>query len=242
MNIKTGLKTLAFALPMAITPLKGSAQTMVKSAEKTVVGDALKLKSTYSVGAGLDPFFDHASAEPKAGLTLSAFAHNMKAEIGADMGLASQNYNLRLAYPFKFKNPNVSVDLGGYFNYQNLSRNKNVAPVYLKSEVASGDVNAYHGMTTTGFYAQANVKPIKKLELNGRVEAGQYALINDGKLAEGEVIPSDYVKDVGQTGALANFVLGAEYNVAKNAYFGADASYSTLHKSPGFNIRTKIKF
>ena len=242
MNIKTGIKTLALALPMAAAPLKSGAQNITKQTEKTAVAETVKIKGGLGTGVGLEPFFNQSSTEPKLFGHLEVFNKDMNASLKTSVGQSTQSVDARLSYPLKLKN-NLILNGGGYYKYNHISEHSGVSPIVLKQNLNESNIPLYQGYSSIGFYVEPKYAVNKKLNLSAKAEVGSYELKEKGSVSDKTHILSDnIVKNVKETGAVGNFELGAEYNINKHFSVGGNVNYSTLHQTPGFNVETKVDF
>ena len=243
MNIKTGIRTAALALPLALAPIKSSAQNISKQAKKVVKDEAMHLKGGIGVGAGIEPFFNQAKFEPKLIGNLGFYTHNMNGSIDARIGKNSQTIIGRLAHPIRTSNPDLEMEAGGVVKYNHINKNENISPIVLKGDFASTDIPLYAGSNSIGFYGEAGYKLSPKLHIKGSAEVGSYMLTEKGSIpAKNSVISSDIVKDVKESGVVGNFQAGAKYDITKYNSVEAELGYSTLHKTPSVLVSTKINF
>ncbi len=243
MNIKTGLKTLAFAVPMAIAPLKSTAQTITKQAQKTVAEETLKLKGGVGIGYGVEPFFNKASAEPKIVGNIGFYTYNMNGQLKASVGQASQTFDLSVAYPVKFKNQKLSMDIGGHAKHHHISEGKDVSPVVLNKNLNEVNIPLYQGENSIGLFIEPKYAVNKNLTLSAKTEVGGYSLTEKGSIPNKAcIISDDVVKDADPSGVVAKFGAGSDYNVVKNFNIEGNIGYSTLHKTPEFNLAGKFNF
>lgn len=267
MNVRTGLKTLAVALPMAVAPMKSAAQTVAKEikdpavieqmlkraeSEKTVITkEPLIIYGKAGAGYGLDPFFSRGVAEAKGNLSLGIRNEGLKAQFDASLGKTTQNYGVKVGGMFKTGNPQVGLEAGTVFRHQQVNSG-DVKGVFLKGDVDAlkpGDcgVENYRAKNFWGAYVSPSYK-FGKAEVNANVEAGLAGLggvKKSGNVNVAEIqgaIDEGRMVDRSATTAAANFGLGAKYEVAKGLKLGADVNYSTFDKHAGFNVGATYEF
>jgi hypothetical protein len=242
MNIRTGLKTLAVALPMAVTPVKSCAQTVAK-AEKTVAHDAMKINGGIGIGGEVTHFFNQLIIEPKLAGDVRFSTYNMKGKLGVSAGRTVQTLDARIAYPVRFKDPKLTMDIGGYYNVQHISKNRGIAPVTLKNELKDGPVSLYRGSSTIGFYAEPKYALSEKVNISAKAEVGNCSLSEKGEIPDKScILDNSLIHDVKQSGVVSNVALGAEYKIHPKINLGGNVNYSTLHKKVGLNIESKVNF
>ena len=113
MNLKTGLKTLAVAVPMAIAPMKSSAQNITKEVAKTPT----EYKARLGLGFGRTAYFGQMNYEPKIVAEIGSRNDKAVAEFDALIGKSNQEFKAFVGMPVSSGKAG-HVDIGGVARYQ----------------------------------------------------------------------------------------------------------------------------
>lgn len=179
MNIKTGLKTMAVALPMAMAPMKSTAQNIAKETIPTTVNARLGL------GYGREAFFNHFNYEPKIMGSINVRGKDVAAGLDASVGKSVQSYRANVGVPYSGKN--TYGDVGVVARYQHLNPSE-FKGVILESEVNStskefaDEVSLHKSKGFLGFYAAPGVK-VGDVDIKANLEAGMASFADFGSTA-----------------------------------------------------------
>lgn len=113
MNVRTGLKTLAVALPMAVAPMKSSAQNITKEVAKA----PLEYKARLGLGYGRTAYFNQMHYEPKIVAEIGSRNDKAVAEFDALVGKSNQEFKAFVGMPVSSGKAGY-VDIGGVARYQ----------------------------------------------------------------------------------------------------------------------------
>ena len=97
MNVRTGLKTLAVAVPMTIAPMKSTAQNVTKEVAKAPI----EYKARLGLGYGRTAYFDQMHYEPKIVAEIGSRNDKAVAELDALVGKSNQEFKAFVGMPVK---------------------------------------------------------------------------------------------------------------------------------------------
>ena len=266
MNIKTGLKTLAVAMPLALSPMKTTAQTAVKESKNVAThvirnyggnstmirkAEPLYVKGNIGAGYGLTPFMHQGVAEPKVYGSLGLTNESLTASVNAAVGKNTQTYGVKVGGHIKTGNPNLKMETGVLFDQHHFKETKDMASVVLKNDVEAangGCVERHLGTAFFGGYFKPSYQ-IGKTNVHANLEAGMAGMaggVNGTKTVSGAALKDKMANglmvDRKNTTAAARIGVGADVEVAKNLKVGGDYTYSTYDKNSGFNIKATYNF
>lgn len=245
MNIKTGLKTLAVALPLAVSPMKSKAQMVTKQAEKDL--NRVVLKGNIGGGYGQTTvLYSDMAGYIKGGLHLDIEASKNKvfyqdAKILAGKDILQGRYEM--GYSTKL-NKNFELSAGGY-----ISRDFKAPEFIEKEEVTEPKMNVVplvSGLMQVGATAKAALHPNKNLEIFAKADVANvtyssvkesvYPFVIDGKhlrldnkyIYEKSVSPVAGSIESGTKMKIDKLDLTAKggYNTFNGLSFGVDAKYN----------------
>lgn len=177
MNIRNSLKTLAVALPLAMTPAKSSAQVIAKGASRV----ATVTDARVGAGMGYSSFFGSPVYEMKAVGSVGARGSKFAAGLEAAVGKNTQEVRANIGIPV-VSTPNGHVDVGAVGRYQH-NRLSAVDGVIKDSEVNSLDpkfankVSLNNNKAFVGAYVAPSVR-IGNVHVTPHVEGGVAGFAN----------------------------------------------------------------
>lgn len=245
MNLRTGLKTMAVALPMAVAPMKSTAQNVVKETAKA----PLEYKARLGLGYGRTAYFDQMHYEPKIIAEIGSRNDKAVAEFDAMVGKSNQEFKAFVGMPVA-KGKAGYVDFGGVARYQH-NGSSATEGVILNCEVNSASeefANEVSLNRTKGFIG-AYVAPTLKVgdvNITPHAEGGWGFLADFGSTASvprseiGKVIDDGRMVDRSNAKMSANLGLSVDANLDSGIRAGLDVNHSTFDHST--SVMAKITY
>lgn len=245
MNVRTGLKTLAVAVPMAVAPMKSSAQNITKEVAKAPI----EYKARLGLGYGRTAYFDQMHYEPKIVAEIGSRNDKAVAELDALVGKSNQEFKAFVGMPVKSGKAGY-IDVGGVARYQHntssatdgvilncevnsaseefanevsLNRSKGFVGAYVAPTLKVGDVKITpHAEGGWGFLADfGSTASVKRADVPGVIDDGRMVNRSNAKLS-------------------ANLGLNVDADLDSGVKAGLEVNHSTFDHST--SVMAKITY
>ncbi len=245
MNVRTGLKTLAVAVPMTIAPMKSTAQNVTKEVAKAPI----EYKARLGLGYGRTAYFDQMHYEPKIVAEIGSRNDKAVAELDALVGKSNQEFKAFVGMPVKSGKAGY-IDVGGVARYQHntssatdgvilncevnsaseefanevsLNRSKGFVGAYVAPTLKVGDVKITpHAEGGWGFLADfGSTASVKRADVPGVIDDGRMVNRSNAKLS-------------------ANLGLNVDADLDSGVKAGLEVNHSTFDHST--SVMAKITY
>ncbi len=245
MNIRSGLKALAVAVPMTIAPMKSTAQNVTKEVAKAPI----EYKARLGLGYGRTAYFDQMHYEPKIVAEIGSRNDKAVAELDALVGKSNQEFKAFVGMPVKSGKAGY-IDVGGVARYQHntssatdgvilncevnsaseefanevsLNRSKGFIGAYVAPTLKVGDVKITpHAEGGWGFLADfGSTASVKRADVPGVIDDGRMVNRSNAKLS-------------------ANLGLNVDADLDSGVKAGLEVNHSTFDHST--SVMAKITY
>lgn len=245
MNIRSGLKALAVAVPMTIAPMKSTAQNVTKEVAKAPI----EYKARLGLGYGRTAYFDQMHYEPKIVAEIGSRNDKAVAELDALVGKSNQEFKAFVGMPVKSGKAGY-IDVGGVARYQHntssatdgvilncevnsaseefanevsLNRSKGFVGAYVAPTLKVGDVKITpHAEGGWGFLADfGSTASVKRADVPGVIDDGRMVNRSNAKLS-------------------ANLGLNVDADLDSGVKAGLEVNHSTFDHST--SVMAKITY
>lgn len=243
MNIRSGLKALAVALPMAVTPMKSTAQNVAKDVSKKA---QTEVSAKLGLGYGRTAFFGRMNYEPKLVGSISARGRDAVAGFDATVGKATQEYKAYLGIPGKeYKAGHTDVGMVARYKHHSPSYFDGVA---LDCEVNSAKPEFAESVSlhrSTGFLGGyvSHTFPVGEVNITPHAEYGLGFLADFGSSENvlrkdlENVIRDERVVNRSNAKGSANLGLDIDANLDSGIRAGLGINHSTFDNSTSIIAR-----
>ncbi len=238
MNIKSGLKTMAVAIPLAVSPMKSTAQTAVK--EVSHKASAAVVDARLGLGFGRSALFSHINYEPKIAGSISARGNSYVVGADALVGKTNQEIKAFAGIPL-VSGKSGHIDAGAVARYQHNTSGATKG-VILESDVisaAQGSVESVSLNRSKGF-AGAYIAPtlhVGDVNITPHVEAGVGFFADLGTRARVQksmildVIKDERMVNRSNVAVSSNIGVSVDADLQDGIRAGLDVNHSTFDSS-----------
>lgn len=246
MNIKTGLKTMAVALPMAMAPMKSTAQNIAKEMSPKA---PLEYKARLGLGYGRTAYFHQMNYEPKIVAEIGSRNDKAVAEFDALVGKSNQEFKAFVGAPVT-SGKSGYIDVGGIARYQHntASATKGVildCEVNSASEEFANEVSLNRSKGFIGAYVAPTLK-VGDVKITPHAEGGWGFLADFGSNAAVKradipnVIADERMVNRSNAKLSANLGLSVDADLDSGIKAGLDINHSTFDHST--SVMAKITY
>ena len=237
MNLKAGLKTLAVAVPMAVAPMKSTAQNIVK---ETVKKAPLETKARLGLGFGRTAYFHQMHYEPKIVAEIGSRNNLAVGEFDALIGKSNQEFKAMVGMPVSSGKAGY-VDIGGVARYQHNTSSATEGmilecEVNSKAEEFANEVSLNRTKGFIGAYVAPTLK-VGAVNITPHAEGGWGFLADFGSTASvaradiPEVIRDERMVNRSNAKLSANLGLNIDADLDSGIRAGLDINHCTFDHS-----------